>query len=189
MYQHQGLRPCRAKGMMSYAMLRLAPPSLLHPAILLRRILMLTQRKTTLVPRSKSDYSSNYSHSFSQNIRNIQYHFTRREHGNTDNRGSTVFLRFFFVPASSSDGGGFAVWWVMAVRGVASYKPSSNNGKGRSPLTLAQRVFLVLVIKLRAKPLDLSSAPFLCINNRCTKVQFFIKYYSCLVPQYCRRGL
>ena len=65
--------------------------------------------------------------------------------------GRTVFLRFYFVPASSSDGGGFAVWWVMAVRGVASHKPSSNNGKGRSPLTMAQRVFLVLVIQLRTK--------------------------------------
>ena len=65
--------------------------------------------------------------------------------------GSTVFLRFFFVPASSSDGGGFAVWWVMAVRGIASHKPSSNNGNGRSPLTMAQIVFLVLVIKLRTK--------------------------------------
>ena len=42
-------------------------------------------------------------------------------------------------------------WWVMAVRGAASHKPSSNNGKGRSPLTMAQRVFLVLVIKLRTK--------------------------------------
>ena len=52
------------------------------------------------------------------------------------------------MSASSSDKGGFAVCWVMAVRGVASHKPSSSNGKGRWPLTLAQRVFLVLVTKL-----------------------------------------
>ena len=52
------------------------------------------------------------------------------------------------MSASSSDKGGFAVCWVMAVRGVASHKPSFSNGKGRWPLTLAQRVFLVLVTKL-----------------------------------------
>ena len=63
--------------------------------------------------------------------------------------GRAVFLRFFFVSASLSDTGGFADCWVMAVRGVVSHKPSSNYGKGLWPLTLAQRVFLVLVIKLK----------------------------------------
>ena len=37
----------------------------------------------------------------------------------------------------------FAVCWVMAVRGIASNKPSFSNGKGPWPLTLAQRVFSV----------------------------------------------
>ena len=56
--------------------------------------------------------------------------------------GRTVFLRFFFVPASSSDGGGFAVWWVMAVRGVASHKPSSNKWQRALALDAGAKGFL-----------------------------------------------
>ena len=48
----------------------------------------------------------------------------------------------------------FAVCWVMAVRGVASHKPSFSNGKGLWPLTLAQRVLLVFVIKLNPQGLS-----------------------------------
>ena len=61
------------------------------------------------------------------------------------------------MSASLSDTGGFADCWVMAVRGVASYKPSSSNGKGHGSLTLAQRVLLVFVIKLN--PQGLSGVP------------------------------
>jgi hypothetical protein len=42
--------------------------------------------------------------------------------------------RFFFVSASLSDRGGFAGCWVMAVRGVASHKPSP--GKRQRALAL-----------------------------------------------------
>ena len=117
-----------------------------------------------------------------------------------DSRGWAVFLRFFFVSAALSDTGGFVICWVMAVRGVASHKPSAGKRqralaldagtkgfigfgyKTKStgfigcavfkvflcvsviirhrriwPLTLAQRVFLVFVKKI--KPQGLSTVP------------------------------
>lgn len=48
---------------------------------------------------------------------------------------------FFLVSAASSDGGGFDVDRVMAVRDETSRKPPPGNGKGLWPLTLAQRFF------------------------------------------------
>ena len=45
-------------------------------------------------------------------------------HGQRTSRRDSLFSRFSFVSASSSDKGGFAVCGVMAVRGEASHKPS-----------------------------------------------------------------
>ena len=44
--------------------------------------------------------------------------------GQRTSRRDSLFSRFSFVSASSSDKGGFAVCGVMAVRGEASHKPS-----------------------------------------------------------------
>ena len=90
--------------------------------------------------------------------------------------GRAVFLRFSFVSASLSDIGGFAGCWVMAVRGVASHKPSSSNGKGLEPLTLVQRVLLVFVINL--KPQGLSGVPKFLFADVCTHVSLPISVSS-----------
>ena len=50
------------------------------------------------------------------------------------------------MSAPRSDGGGSAIWDLRAVRGPASQSTQSQNGKGRKPLSLKQRVLLVLVL-------------------------------------------
>ena len=45
-------------------------------------------------------------------------------HGQRTSRRDSLFSRFSFVSASSTDKGGFAVCGVKAVRGEASHKPS-----------------------------------------------------------------
>ena len=66
-------------------------------------------------------------------------------------RRDSLFSRFSFVSASSSDKGGFAVCGVKAVRGEASHKPSPHKQQRALALDADTKGFLGFGFKVGSK--------------------------------------